>query len=145
MSTAQALTPILAPVLGGFLHVAFGWRSVFYMLAGFGALFVLGALSLVRETNVRRDATALSPGRLAENLRALLGSPAYLGYVAAGLPHVLRPVRLHLRLVLRPHRQPRRGPKCVRLLPSRAPAPAPRGEVASRRGTSTVRSGPLSR
>jgi DHA1 family bicyclomycin/chloramphenicol resistance-like MFS transporter len=32
---------------------------------------------------VRRDATALSPARLAENLRALLGSPAYLGYVAA--------------------------------------------------------------
>jgi DHA1 family bicyclomycin/chloramphenicol resistance-like MFS transporter len=83
MSTAQALTPILAPVLGGFLHVAFGWRSVFYVLAGFGALFVLGALSLVRETNVRRDATALQPARLAENLRALLGSPAYLGYVAA--------------------------------------------------------------
>ena len=83
MSTAQALTPILAPVLGGFLHVAFGWRSVFYVLAGFGAVFVLGALSLVRETNVRRDATALQPARLAENLRALLGSPAYLGYVAA--------------------------------------------------------------
>jgi DHA1 family bicyclomycin/chloramphenicol resistance-like MFS transporter len=83
MSTAQALTPILAPVLGGFLHVAFGWRSVFYVLAGFGALFVLGALTLVRETNVRRDASALSPARLAENLRALLGSPAYLGYVAA--------------------------------------------------------------
>ena len=83
MSTAQALTPILAPVLGGYLHVAFGWRSVFYVLAGFGALFVLGALSLVRETNVRRDAAALHPARLAENLRALLGSPAYLGYVAA--------------------------------------------------------------
>ena len=70
-------------MLGGYLHVAFGWRSVFYVLAGFGALFLAGAIALVRETNVRRDASALTPGRLAENLRTLLGSSAYLGYVAA--------------------------------------------------------------
>ena len=83
MATAQALTPIVAPVLGGVLHVAFGWRSVFYALAGFGGLFVLGAAVMVDETNVRRDAAALTPARLAANLGALMRHPAYLGYVAA--------------------------------------------------------------
>ena len=83
MSTAQALTPILAPVLGGFLHVAFGWRSVFYVLAGFGALFVLGARRWCGRPMCGATPPRFQPGRLAENLRALLGSPAYLGYVAA--------------------------------------------------------------
>ena len=35
------LAPAIAPVLGGWLHVHFGWRSTFWFLAGFGALMVL--------------------------------------------------------------------------------------------------------
>lgn len=82
MGTAQALNPILAPILGGLLHVAFGWRAVFVVLAGFGTLFVIAAAAVAPETNVRPDATALQPARLAENLGTLLADRAYLGYVA---------------------------------------------------------------
>ena len=35
------LAPAIAPVLGGWLHVTFGWRSTFVFLAGFGALMIL--------------------------------------------------------------------------------------------------------
>lgn len=36
------LAPAIAPILGGWLHVSFGWRSTFLFLATFGAaLFVL--------------------------------------------------------------------------------------------------------
>ena len=36
-----ALAPALAPVLGGWLHDHFGWRSVFWFLSVFGSLLVL--------------------------------------------------------------------------------------------------------
>jgi MFS transporter, DHA1 family, multidrug resistance protein len=39
------LAPVLAPILGGWLEVAFGWRSVFGFLAIFGFL-LLGACTL---------------------------------------------------------------------------------------------------
>ena len=82
MGTAQALNPILAPVIGGLLHATLGWRSVFYVLAGFGAVFLLAAIAITPETNVRPDATALQPARFAENVATVLRDPAYLGYVA---------------------------------------------------------------
>jgi DHA1 family bicyclomycin/chloramphenicol resistance-like MFS transporter len=81
MGTAQALTPILAPVLGGLLHAWLGWRSVFFVLTGFGAVFVLAAARLAPETNVRPDATALRPARFAENVATVLRDRAYVAYV----------------------------------------------------------------
>jgi len=82
MGTAQALNPILAPVLGGFVHIAFGWRAVFFVLAGFGTLFALAAAAVAPETNVQPDVTALHPARFAENVGTLLMDRSYLGYVA---------------------------------------------------------------
>ncbi len=35
------LAPAIAPILGGWLHVTFGWRSTFVFLAAFGALMIL--------------------------------------------------------------------------------------------------------
>ena len=81
MGTAQALNPILAPIIGGFLHALFGWRSVFFVLAGFGAVFVLAGAAMIPETNVRPDATALRPARLVGNLGTVLRDPTYLAYV----------------------------------------------------------------
>src|SRR5204862_4210744 len=52
MGTAQALTPILAPILGGWVHVLGGWRAVFVVLGGFGVVFLLAAWRIVPETNV---------------------------------------------------------------------------------------------
>jgi DHA1 family bicyclomycin/chloramphenicol resistance-like MFS transporter len=81
MSMVQSLNPMLAPVVGGYVHEAFGWRAVFYVLAGFGILFVTLMTVGVRETNVRRDLTALQPGAMGRNLAVLLGDRGYLAYV----------------------------------------------------------------
>jgi MFS transporter, DHA1 family, multidrug resistance protein len=80
MSMVQSLNPMLAPVAGGFVHEAFGWRGVFLVLAGAGALFVVLMSAGVRETNVRRDPGALRPGQLGRNLAALLGDRDYRAY-----------------------------------------------------------------
>jgi DHA1 family bicyclomycin/chloramphenicol resistance-like MFS transporter len=81
MAMVQSLNPMLAPVLGGYVHEAFGWRAVFYVLAGAGALFALLMAAGVRETNVRRDPTALQPGALGRNIAVLVTDRAYLAYV----------------------------------------------------------------
>lgn len=81
MSMVQSLNPMLAPVVGGYVHEALGWRAVFWVLAGAGVLLtVLMALG-VRETNVRRDPTALDPGQMGRNVAELLIDRGYLGYV----------------------------------------------------------------
>jgi DHA1 family bicyclomycin/chloramphenicol resistance-like MFS transporter len=80
MGAAMALTPILAPILGGLIHVAFGWRAVYLALAACGALFLGVVALLVPETNRRRDLDALRPGHLATNVADLLGDRSFLGY-----------------------------------------------------------------
>jgi DHA1 family bicyclomycin/chloramphenicol resistance-like MFS transporter len=102
LGTAMALAPIFGPVLGGWLTMAFGWRSTFAALALFGLLCLAGVLLAVPETNRRKDPQATSPARLAANYAALLGDRRYLARVAlaafgyagifsfiSGSPHVL--------------------------------------------------------
>lgn len=82
LGTAMALAPILGPILGGWLTLAFGWRSTFAALALFGALAFLGTWHAVPETNRRKDPHATSPARLAANYGALLRDRLYLARVA---------------------------------------------------------------
>jgi MFS transporter, DHA1 family, multidrug resistance protein len=81
MSMAQSLNPMLAPIVGGYVHEAFGWRAIFMVLTALGALFVALMAAGVRETNVHRDPTALRPGHLGHNLSVLLTDRSYVGYV----------------------------------------------------------------
>src|SRR5262245_18758061 len=81
MGTAMALTPILAPIVGGVVHVAYGWRAVYLTLAVLGAVFLGIASRLVPDTNRRRDPDALRPGHLATNAGDLLRDRTFLGYV----------------------------------------------------------------
>ena len=81
MGTAQALTPILAPIVGGVVHQTFGWRAVYLVLALCGATLLSFAALLVPETNRLRDPNALRPGHLATNAADLLGDRTFLGYV----------------------------------------------------------------
>jgi DHA1 family bicyclomycin/chloramphenicol resistance-like MFS transporter len=81
MSMAQSLNPMLAPIVGGYVHEAFGWRAIFWVLATLGALFVVLMAVGVRETNVRRDPAALHLGQMGRNLAVLLTDRSYLGYV----------------------------------------------------------------
>jgi DHA1 family bicyclomycin/chloramphenicol resistance-like MFS transporter len=81
MSMVQSLNPMLAPIVGGHVHEAFGWRAVFLVLAGLGTCFVALMTAGVRETNVHRDPDALRPGQMAHNAGVLLTDRSYLAYV----------------------------------------------------------------
>ncbi len=55
-----ALAPALAPVLGGWLHDQFGWRSVFWFLSIFGSLLVLMGF-LIKETLHNEQRRSIHP------------------------------------------------------------------------------------
>lgn len=77
------VTPMLAPILGAWLETWFGWRSNFYFMAGFAAVLLLAIVTLLAETNLRRDADALRIGRIAANYAVLLSSGVFMGYALA--------------------------------------------------------------
>ena len=80
MMLVMGAAPLVAPLLGGQLLLAFGWRSIFGVLAGFGVLCFLGAWLGLAET---LDATRRSEASLIVRLgryKALLRDRAYIGY-----------------------------------------------------------------
>jgi MFS transporter, DHA1 family, multidrug resistance protein len=76
----MGVAPLVAPILGGQLLLAFGWRSIFGTLAGFGALCFLGAALGLRETldPTRRQEAGL--GAMLARYGVLLQDRAYVGY-----------------------------------------------------------------
>lgn len=83
-SSLLSLAPILGPILGGYLQVAFGWRSAFLALATAGAVVWVAALARMRESNVRTDPGALHPGRLARSYFAVGRSADFWAYALPG-------------------------------------------------------------
>ncbi len=76
--------PILAPLVGGQLLVNFGWRSVFWVLAGYGGRGLTIVLVLRPESLpvARRQRQRL--GEVLAVYRRLLGDRSYMGYVLSG-------------------------------------------------------------
>jgi DHA1 family bicyclomycin/chloramphenicol resistance-like MFS transporter len=72
------LAPAIAPVLGGWLHVHFGWRSTFWFLAGFGALMVVLAWRALPESLPKEKRHAFHPGAIAANYLMVLRNPRFL-------------------------------------------------------------------
>jgi DHA1 family bicyclomycin/chloramphenicol resistance-like MFS transporter len=82
MNLMVALGPGAAPLIGGALSAAFGWRSLFYALCALGAINVVFALWLLPES--RAPAARLSGSALARTYGKLLTSPAFLGFAIGG-------------------------------------------------------------
>ncbi|MDO8607788.1 MAG: multidrug effflux MFS transporter [Phaeospirillum sp.] len=81
MASAMALAPLVAPTIGGWFHIWFGWRSNFLLLALFGVILLVMVWRLLGETNQQPDPTALDLGRMLENYGALLRDRTFIGYV----------------------------------------------------------------
>lgn len=81
MGTIMGLVPAIAPVLGGVIHVAFGWRAVFaaILIAGVALTFVV--LRHLPETLRSRETTPLSLKAILAGFAQLLRHPTYRVYV----------------------------------------------------------------
>jgi len=79
-SSIMSLAPLLGPMAGAALYLAFGWRSAFALLTALSLLLAAAALLKLTETNRRRNADAL---RLAPMLATYLrigSSPEFRAY-----------------------------------------------------------------
>lgn len=73
------ISPIISPVIGGFIVQFAGWQFVFILTAAMGVVTLVFALPAIRETRVANNQTTT----LAQTFRAiplLLRTPAFLAY-----------------------------------------------------------------
>lgn len=83
MMLIQGVAPVLAPLLGGTLVTAVGWRGVFGILAGLSALMLVGVVVLVPETLPRERRNAGGLAATARDARTVLTNRRYLGWTGA--------------------------------------------------------------
>lgn len=72
------LAPAIAPILGGWLHVTFGWRSTFIFLAVFGALLIALVYRMLPESLPKEQRHAFHGVAIAKNYLKVLKNPQFL-------------------------------------------------------------------
>ena len=77
--------PAIAPIIGGFVLGAAGWRAIFWLLAGFTVLLLIASLAALPETHPRERRTRFALRPLARTYRAVARDRRYLllGFAAA--------------------------------------------------------------
>ena len=83
-SSLLALAPILGPVLGGYLQVAFGWRAAFVALTLAGLAVWIAALRRMKESNSQPDPAAMRFGSLARSYLDVARAPEFWSYALPG-------------------------------------------------------------
>lgn len=78
------LAPVLAPMIGGYLLLWFGWWAIFLALALFGALSLLCVILFLPETHRPEHARPLALGSILATYGHLLGQRRFLGYALCG-------------------------------------------------------------
>lgn len=76
ISIAMGLGPIIAPIFGGLLDEAYGWRSIFMGCAASGLIILTMAILRLPETRPVQT----EPRRVGRDYKRLLTSPAFIGY-----------------------------------------------------------------
>jgi DHA1 family bicyclomycin/chloramphenicol resistance-like MFS transporter len=85
------IAPAVAPVVGGWMHVTFGWRSVFFLLFAFAATMIVLVLRVLPETLPPDRRHAFHPVVIARNYVKVMALPRFsllaltLGTAFAGL------------------------------------------------------------
>lgn len=80
----MGVAPITAPLIGGQLLIAFGWRAIFWLLAGFGLLCCTMVLFGLPETLPPERRARAGIGRALAIYRELLADRRFVGYALAG-------------------------------------------------------------
>ncbi|MEN8245639.1 MAG: multidrug effflux MFS transporter [Thermodesulfobacteriota bacterium] len=76
---AIALAPATAPIIGGYVHVLFGWRVNFLLITLFGAITSIIIWRFLPETSTPTRAV-VRPGRIVRDYLNLLGNRHFMNY-----------------------------------------------------------------
>ncbi len=78
MMMVFSVAPAVAPIIGGWVHVALGWRSVFGMLVVLGATLVLLTSLLMPETHPPAKRSPVHPAAQARSCWRVARQPVFL-------------------------------------------------------------------
>lgn len=78
-----AAAPAMAPIIGGWLEVHLGWRSVFYFLAAYALLIMLMFATQVPETQDPEHIQSIHPINIVKSYWQSIVHPQFLRLVAA--------------------------------------------------------------
>jgi len=83
-----SLAPVIAPLLGSFVLLVSGWRTIFWILGGLGAIVWLGIVVALGETRSQATADHARSESAFRSYGALLSEPQVMGYaLIGGLSH----------------------------------------------------------
>lgn len=80
VATAMVVAPMIAPLIGGLLETAFGWRAIFLFVGIVSLVVLIWAAAILPETRRQTFGSSADAGFLAD-LRRLATSTTFLGYV----------------------------------------------------------------
>ena len=83
IGAALAVSPAVAPLIGGGLQEGFGWRAAFWFLVAVGIVIGGATWALLRETAPPAAPDSLRLRSQARAWRTLIASPSYWGYTLA--------------------------------------------------------------
>jgi len=79
-----AVSPMVAPTVGGYVTAAFGWHSIFIILAVITGLILLGVFFVLPEGKSADASISLRPKPVLSNFFTVLKQPQFLIYTLAG-------------------------------------------------------------
>ncbi|MAR89108.1 MAG: Bcr/CflA family drug resistance efflux transporter [Rhodospirillaceae bacterium] len=85
INLAFSITPLLAPTLGGYLLILFGWRSIFLALLCFGLVCLIALFLRVPETLPVERRKTFSLTSLINSYRRILSNRQSIGCILTGV------------------------------------------------------------
>jgi MFS transporter, DHA1 family, multidrug resistance protein len=79
-----AVSPMVAPAVGGYVATAFGWHAIFIILAVITALILLSIYFVLPEGKPPDPTLSLRPGPVLHNFFSVLRQPQFLVYALVG-------------------------------------------------------------
>jgi DHA1 family bicyclomycin/chloramphenicol resistance-like MFS transporter len=80
----MGVAPVLAPLVGGWVLAAAGWRTIFLILTGFGLLSLVAVLAWLKESRPEATAVHARGESFIRAYGAVLGDRTVMAYVLAG-------------------------------------------------------------
>ena len=81
MGSISAFAPIVAPMIGGVLQTAFGWRASFIVMGAAAAIAIVVAYRLLPETLPQQAGEPISLSSMVRGYGAVLRHRAFLAYL----------------------------------------------------------------
>jgi DHA1 family bicyclomycin/chloramphenicol resistance-like MFS transporter len=77
-------SPMIAPTLGGYVTVGFGWQTVFIILAVLAVLLLIAVRYLIPVAYKPDPSFSLKPGPIIRNFRLVLSNKQFITYAMTG-------------------------------------------------------------